>query len=297
MSYLFFVDESGHDLTLSPYAVLAAVAVQDSRVWNLITAIRGAEEEFFLERISRDGLELKAKKLLKTKTFRLAGQLPAIPQEDRSRLAHACLEEGRAAVREERPSRHTREQLTALAQAKLAFVGRVLELCAQHQAKAFASVVDRDAPKQAGNFLRKDYSYLFERIFCFLDERPDHHQGLVVFDELERSQSHLLVDQMARYFKETATGRMRASRIVPEPFFVHSDLTSMIQVADLLAYVIAWGVRVGTMRRPARAELAGLAEAAMELRYFRPAVDGRAYPIYGFAIIDDLRPRDEKAPK
>lgn len=297
MSYLFFIDESGHDLTASPYAVLAAIAIQDSRAWNLISAIQSAEEEFFRERIRQDGLELKAKKMLKSKTFHHACQLPPFPPEERSRLAHECLQEGRAAIREARMSKHTRVQLTALAQAKIAFVGRVLELCAQHQAKAFASIVDRDAPKPASNFLRKDYSYLFERFFHFLEERPEHHQGLVVFDELERSQSHLLIDQMARYFKQTATGRLRASRIVPEPFFVHSDLTSLIQVADLLAYIIAWGVRVGSMSRPRRAELSDLAEAATALRYFRAADEFHVHPIWGFAIIDDLRPRDEKSSK
>jgi hypothetical protein len=297
MSYLFFVDESGHDLTESPYSVLAAIAVQDSRAWNLISAIQGSEEAFFGERIRRDGLELKAKKMLKSKAFRHAGQLPPLPPQERARLAHECLEEGRAAIREARRSRHTKVQLTALAQAKIAFVGRVLELCAQHQVKAFASIVDRDAPKPVGSFLRKDYSYLFERFFHFLEERPEHHQGLVVFDELERSQSHLLIEQMASYFKQTATGRLRASRIVPEPFFVHSDLTSLIQVADLLAYIVAWGVRFGSMKRPARAELSDLAEAATALRYFRAADEVHAYPIWGFSIIDDLRPRDERLPK
>jgi hypothetical protein len=106
-----------------------------------------------------------------------------------------------------------------------------------------------------------------------------------------RSQSHVLVDQMSHYFQHTATGRLRASRIVPEPFFVHSELTSLVQIADFVAYIIAWGVRVGTMNRPARSDLTGLAEAVLALRYFKHGDD---YPVWGFAIIDDLRPRDEK---
>jgi hypothetical protein len=32
----------------------------------------------------------------------------------------------------------------------------------------------------------------------------------------------VLIDQLSEYFKRTATGRLRASRIVPEPFFVWS---------------------------------------------------------------------------
>ncbi len=61
----------------------------------------------------------------------------------------------------------TREQITALAQAKLAFVSHLLALCGQFRVKAFASIVDRDAPRPEGDFLRKDYAYLFERYFYF----------------------------------------------------------------------------------------------------------------------------------
>ena len=57
---------------------------------------------------------------------------------------------------------------------------------------------------------------------------------MVVFDEIEKSKSHLLIDQMHRYFRDTAVGRLRADRIVPEPFFVHSELTTGVRLADLV---------------------------------------------------------------
>ena len=77
-------------------------------------------------------------------------------------------------------------------------------------------------------------------------------QGAIVFDELERSQSHILIGQMEEYFLHTQTGKRRSRQVIPEPFFVHSDLTSLIQVADLIAYVISWGFRVEKMSQPAR---------------------------------------------
>lgn len=120
--------------------------------------------------------------------------------------------------------------------------------------------------------------------------------GLVVFDELERSQSHILVNQMAEYFQRTAVGRLRASRIVPEPFFVHSDLSSLIQVADLIAYVVAWGFRIPKlMRRPGRPELKPLADVVGQLRH-RAVRDrgGESFYVWSFAVIDDLRPADER---
>ncbi len=84
-------------------------------------------------------------------------------------------------------------------------------------ASFFASVVDLDAPRSRRDFLRKDYAYLFERYY-FLEDQDA--LGLVVFDELERTRSHLLVDQMARYFGHEGRGEVRAGRVVPEPFFV-----------------------------------------------------------------------------
>ena len=107
----------------------------------------------------------------------------------------------------------------SLATAKLDYVASVFSICAQLGCRAFA---------------------------------------IVVFDELEKSQSHLLIDQMRRYFADTVVGQQRSNRIIPEPFFVHSDLTNGVQIADLVAYVISWGFRTPQMTKPARAELSQL---------------------------------------
>lgn len=144
--------------------------------------------------------------------------------------------------------------------------------------------------------LRKDYAYLFERLYYFVDAQQEHERGFVVFDELERSQAHILSDQMSAYFEQTRTGQRRASRIIPEPFFVHSELTTGIQIADLIAYVISWNVRVGTMVGPRREELDQFGQAALAGRHRavlpRPGYrDG--FVVWSFAVIDDLRPRGE----
>jgi hypothetical protein len=60
---LYFIDESGHDHGSSPYEVLAAVAVQERDLWNLIQAIRDAEMEFFGVRFSQVGIEFKGSSL------------------------------------------------------------------------------------------------------------------------------------------------------------------------------------------------------------------------------------------
>ncbi|MBA1147490.1 DUF3800 domain-containing protein [Ectothiorhodospiraceae bacterium WFHF3C12] len=296
MSFLLFMDESGQDHKNSPYEVLAGVCIEDRDLWNLICEVQDAETAYFGRRITPGTLELKAKKLLKRKTFKLAAQLPGLAPAERTRLTAACLEKGdRARGTGVVDSGATQEELTALAQAKIAFVEHLIELCARYRARAFASIVDPDAPKPAGNFLRKDYAYLFERYFYFLDEQPGDGVGLVVFDELEKSQSHILVDQMGHYFRETAKGRMRAARVIPEPFFVHSHLTTAIQLADIVAYVVSWGVRFGRMEKWRREELAVLAARILDLRHRAYRGDGdNAQPVWSFAYLDDLRPREER---
>jgi len=284
MAYLLFLDESGHDLKDSPYEVLAGVAVEDRDLWNLICAVQQSEETHFGQRYADEERELKAKRLLKRKVFRHAAQTASISAAERRELARLCLQHGATA---------TREQLTALAQAKIAFVEDVLGICERFRCRVFASAVDRDAPRSERNFLRKDYAYIFERYFYFLE---DHDAlGLVVFDELERSQSHLLVDQMARYFSHEGRGEARAGRVVPEPFFVHSHLTTGVQLADLVAYTIAWNVRVGKMTRPARPELDPLGQIVSRLRYraVREVQDNPEFSVWSIAVIDDLRPRTE----
>jgi hypothetical protein len=297
VAFLLFIDESGQDRCESPYEVLAGVAVEDTRTWNLITAIQHAEMDHFGQRISAGQLELKAKKILKRKTFRLAAQLPEMAAPDRLRLTMECLAEGAAATKEKRPGKPTRGQLTALGQAKLAFAKAVLAICAQHGARAFASILE-DGPKPSGTFLRKDYTYLFERFYYFLEEQYPYHQGIIIFDELDKSQSHLLVDQMCQYFLETAKGKMRAARIIPEPMFVHSDLTSLVQVADIVAYVISWAVRPNKdMTKPVRQELVPFAKLVDGLRHRsvqRHRDRGHPIRVSSFKFIADLRTQTER---
>jgi Protein of unknown function (DUF3800) len=295
MSFLLFMDESGHDRVASPREVLAGIAIEDQNLWNFVCAVHDAEMQFFGGRISAGQLELKGEKLLKRKVFRHASQLESFAPEERVRLARACLERGAASKGESRGGGTTRAELTALGQAKLAFVEKVLAVCGSFQVRALASIIPRAAPRTAGDFLRKDYAYLFERYFYFLEERGPDAVGLVIFDEREKTLSHLLVDQLTRYFRETAKGRIRASKIVPEPFFVHSDLTTAVQVADLIAYITAWGVDLG--REPAeRPELAPFADLVCELRHKskRQEPQGEERTVWSFAWIDDLRPRDER---
>lgn len=157
MAYILFLDESGHDLKDSPYEVIAGIAIEDKNIWNLIGEVHLLEENIFGRRYSQGQRELKARKILKKKTFKLANQLPAIDSYERRELAKECLDNGEHV---------TKRQLTALAQAKIAFAKELLQIVANFRCKAFASIVSPAFnPADTPDFLRKDYIYLFERYF------------------------------------------------------------------------------------------------------------------------------------
>lgn len=118
-----------------------------------------------------------------------------------------------------------------------------------------------------------------------------------MFDELEKSQSHILIQQMAAYFLGTLTGRYRSSRIVPEPFFVHSDLTTGVFLADLTAYIIGWGWRLARMTQRHRPELKPYAAKLHDMQFHgqKPKPGGRgSWDLHGIVYIPDLRGRGDR---
>ena len=296
---LLFIDESGHDHGNAPYEVLAGVAIRERDLWNLIQAVRGAELEFFGVHLSEIGAEMKGKRLLKKKNFRFATQEPALAELERREATRSFLEKGRAEELGGPRQARSRREFTAYGQAALAFVERVFALMGRYRVKIFAALVSTEAARSANNdMLRRDYSFLFERFFYYLEDSSPSEMGLVVFDELEKAQCRVLLHQMEHYFLDTARGYQRSSRIVPEPFFVHSDLTTAVQLADLVAYCLNWGVRLNRMTAPVRDEIVPLAEQAFGLRYVgeRPdQISQRVWPIYGVFYVEDLRPRKERA--
>ncbi|MCB9947413.1 MAG: hypothetical protein H6842_06225 [Rhodospirillaceae bacterium] len=64
------------------------------------------------------------------------------------------------------------------------------------------------------------------------------------------SASHIPLNQIAQSFIRTQDGRTRSRLIMPKPFFVHSDLPTMIQVTDIVADVPGRRVRLTGMTKP-----------------------------------------------
>jgi hypothetical protein len=296
---LLFVDESGQDNQDMPCEVLAGVAVPQANLWNLVKAVRAAEREHFGDYLRNLRIsEAKGKKFLKKKRFRQAGQSIVIPEDELPALARSALLKGIAArgAGADR-SDITARELTGYSRSVLRFVDAVLDIAANHDVRVLASIVDARAARSDEDLLRKDVVYLFERYFYMLNDHCPDRRGLVVFDELEKSLAKNLIQRMASYFLGTSTGRFRSSLIVPEPFFVHSELTTGVFLADLAAYILGWGWRDPKMPQPAREELRPFAAKLNEMQYqgLKPK-EGAAgsWPLHGIVYMDDLRGREDK---
>jgi hypothetical protein len=135
--------------------------------------------------------------------------------------------------------------------------------CVRHDRPA------RGAAARAQRRATQGHAFLFERFYNFLNGLPSDPMGYLVFDELDRSATHILLGQVSSYFVNTRNGRSRSRRIIPEPFFVHSDLTTLIQTADIVAYVVSWGLRIRRMTAPARDELRPLVNLVHQLQFQR----------------------------
>jgi len=288
-----FVDESGHDHGKAPCEVLAGVAIEERKLWPLVQSIRLAEVEFFGVYMAEVGLEFKGRKLLKTKSFRLAGQEPPIVPSRRLSLAREFLLKGWRESQGNPLEARARSEFTAYGQAVLGFVRRVFALASHFGVRVFAAIVSKTAIRpDRSRLLRKDYVALFERYFYYLEDRSKDEMGLVVFDELEKAQSRILLGQLTAYFSESTKGYQRSARILPEPFFVHSDLTSLIQLADIVGYCLNWGWRSPGMNQPVRDEMVPFGLLAGDLQYrgsrYDPLLKGEG-PISGIFYVDDLQ--------
>ena len=74
MSYLFFIDESGHDHKNCPYEVRGGIVIHAARLWSFIQQFRDLEIASFGVELADFGIELKGSHLLEKKRFRYARQ-------------------------------------------------------------------------------------------------------------------------------------------------------------------------------------------------------------------------------
>lgn len=288
MSWLFFLDESGHDHKVMPYEVRGGVAIHVSQLWPFIRAMQRLELDCFGCQLGLYKKEIKGSNLLDRKRFRLANQDARMSPEERRKHCRSFLTKG---LERQTP---TRNEFTAYGQACLEMASGMFQLLCDHKAVLMAAAIPRDvkrpATTEAEEYLRKDHVFLFERYFYLLDEKREH--GIVVMDEVDKTEDRRFVRRMERYFTKTNKGRYRTTWIVPTPFFVSSDMTYAVQAADLCIYCVNWGFRlelIGMDAAERRIEIADGFGAWLSRLQFRGQayVDGQVYQSFGICFVSD----------
>jgi hypothetical protein len=181
MSWLLFLDESGHDHRTMPYEVRGGVAIHAKHIWAFVRAIQSLEVEAFGSLLSQYRKEFKGSRLLDKQRFQWAGQASRFDDEKRRKCARSFLAKGLGG------SQPVRDEFTAYGQACLEMARGIFRLLRSHEAVLFAAAIPkgvrRPPTREAEEFLRKDHVFLLERYFYFLDEKAEH--GLLVMDQVE----------------------------------------------------------------------------------------------------------------
>lgn len=287
MSYLLFLDESGHDHRTMPYEVRGGVALHASKLWPFVQEMQRLELASFGTALHQFRTELKGCKLLDKDRFKWAAQSAPMPDEERRKHCRGFLTKG---LEKKSP---IRMEFTAYGQASLEMATGMFELLRQHEAHLFAVAIPRGVIRpdtfEAEEYLRKDQVFLLERFFYFLEQEKQH--GLLVMDEVEKAEDRRFVRRLEAYFRKTRTGRYRSAWIVPAPFFVSSDMTYPVQAADLAIYCVNWGFRLPTrgMDAPVRPEIADDYGRWLAQLQFRGEGyhDGAVYDSYGIVFVPD----------
>jgi hypothetical protein len=287
VSWLFFIDESGHDHKNTPLEVRGGITLHASKLWSFIQGWQRLEEDAFGVRLSEYSKEAKGAKLLDRDRVRWANQIDLMTGLERRKYARAFLEKGKRGIGP------TRSEFSAYGQACLEMARGAFDLLVASEAKLFACAIERGIKPPEGfrqvDYLRKDHVFLFERFFYFLEAKQEH--GLIVMDETDKALDRKFVKRMESYFMRTAVGRNRSYWIVPAPLFVSSEMTVAVQAADICLYCINWGFRpTGSWR--------GLDTRNEIAREFGPKLnrlqwegegyrEGNVFRTYGIVLVPD----------
>lgn len=239
MSWLLFLDESGHDHKTMPYEVRGGVALQDRRVWPFVRAVADLEVACFGFRLVEFKKEFKGAQLLDKDRVKWAYQDDWQSEAERNRNVRAFLSKGLQKIAP------TRAEFTGYGQACFEMAQGVFRLLRDHDAKLFATAIPRGVKSpddyKAKEYLRKDHVFLLERFYYFV--RKQQEQGLIILDQVEEQHDMRFVRKLERYFTKTTKGTQRADWIVPAPLFSSSFLSVPIQAADVCIYCLNWGFR------------------------------------------------------
>lgn len=287
MSWLLFLDESGHDHRNMPYEVRGGIALHAGKLWPFVKDLQRIERESFGAHLHEFKTEIKGEKLLNKERIRWSLQDAPMDDDLRRKSCRAFLTKGL----EKKPP--TKIEFTAYGQACMEMTRGIFQSLREHGAVLFAAAIPREVRKpttaEVDDYLRKDQVFLLERFFYFLEEKQEH--GLLVMDEVDKSEDRRFVGRLEAYFRKTQTGRYRTQWIVPTPFFVASDMAYPVQVADVCIYCVNWGFRLPAvgMNAATRPEIADeFGPWLSRMEYSGQAYkDGEVFKTFGVVFVPD----------
>ena len=156
MSWLLFLDESGHDHKSTPYEVVGGFAIHASKLWAFISQIQTLEQAIFGTDLRGFDLEIKGSKLLRPRCFKWAAQTTAMGDAARRKHALNFLNNGK----QKRTPKS--EEFAAYGQACLAMAEGVMRLLKSHDAMLFATAIPCSCRPAIppSDILRKDLVFL-----------------------------------------------------------------------------------------------------------------------------------------
>ena len=114
MTWLLFIDESGHDHRTTPYEVRGGVAIHVSSLWLFVQAMRRLELDCFGCQLHEYKKEIKGSTLLSKKRYKFAGQGELLPDGDRRKLCRSFLTKHGVIVMDETEKHQDRRLVTRM---------------------------------------------------------------------------------------------------------------------------------------------------------------------------------------
>jgi hypothetical protein len=122
------------------------------------------------------------------------------------------------------------------------YTNEVLRICRQQSGVIFAIIEPRPNQEsfEALNqlLLPKSFKYLFERINKYCICVNSDEKGIMIFDSQDMRKNEVLSRKISNFFYRSRAA-LDINNIIPEPYFVSSNICYGIQLADLAAYIVA----------------------------------------------------------
>lgn len=239
MSYVLYLDETGHDHRKLPLEVRGGIALDISTIGDFNQAMREIEFRLFGCTLASYGSELKAKKQLEKKRFSWASKGAALAERDLAPLTRHYLT---TTARGEVPAQMC---WNAFGRSSINLVRKIPSVVKEHGGFLFASMIPRGTGHRPEgvdhDFVRKDIAFLLERFFYFLEDHDT--TGILVLDESDRTDDRRTLLRIQRYLGSHVEGRRFSRRILSTPLFAESHGHYPIQVSDVLIYSLATAFR------------------------------------------------------